>query len=348
MNPRDVLRIFDAVGNALNSPADTAGILDQVARSVVEHLDVRGCHFRLLSRDRRRLEHVAAHGLSEGFLEKGPVDAERSVAEALEGGIVMVTDCARDPRIQYPRAFVEEGLSSMLVVPVMARDQAIGVMRLFTAEPREFTEDELDVVETVADMAASAIVHSMFHQILRHVSHSIRSTLDLGQVLSSIAAVVAEDLRARGAFIGLLTGGEPRLEMAAASGLGEPFLRRVERDPGEALRSALAGEPVAVLDARSDPRIPWAGEAGQERFTSLLCVPLSLPEAETIGVLGVATHQRYAFSEDETQLLVAIGEQCALAIRHAQMYAALKRRYEEAMEDFHTWFDHVHVTPRNG
>jgi GAF domain-containing protein len=348
MNPRNVLRIFDTVGNALNSPSDTAGMLAQVARSVVEHLDVRGCHFRLLSRDRKRLEHVAAHGLSEGFLEKGPVDAERSVAEALEGRLVMVADCARDPRIQYPRAFVEEGLSSMLVVPLTAREQVIGVMRLFTAEQREFDEQELEVVETVADMAAAAIVHSMFQQILRHVSQSIRSTLELGEVLSSIAAVIAEDLRARGTFIGLVTGREPGLEMAAASGLGDAFLRRVEGEPGAAVRAALAGESVAVLDARTDPRIPWAGEAGQERFTSLLCVPLTLPGAETIGVLGVATHQRYAFSSDEIHLLGAIGEQCALAIRHAQMYAALKRRYEETIEDFHTWFDHVHVSPRNG
>ena len=205
MDARKALRIFDAVGEALASPADTAGMLERVARAVVEQLDVRACHFRLLSRDRRELEHVAAHGLSSGFLEKGPVDAERSVAEALRGEVVMVPDCAHDPRIQYPRAFVEEGISSMLVVPLTTRDQVVGVMRLFTAEPREFAADELEVADVVASIAAAAIVHSMFQQILRHVSHSVRSTLDLPTVLESIATVIADDLKARGAFIGLRT-----------------------------------------------------------------------------------------------------------------------------------------------
>lgn len=346
MDARKVLRIFDAVGEALASPADTAAVLERVARSVVEQLDLRACHFRLLSRDRRELEHVAAHGLSAGFIEKGPVDAERSVAEALRGEVVTVSDCANDPRIQYPRAFVEEGISSMLVVPLVTRDQVIGVMRLFTAEPREFTADELEVADVVASIAASAIVHSMFQQILRHVSHSIRSTLDLTPVLETIATVVAEDLRARGVFIGLRVGDGQTLEMAAASGLGETFLRRVEREPGPALVSALGGEPVAVLDARTDARIPWAGHAGQEQFMSLLVVPLSLP-GETIGVLGVATHQHYAFSADEINVLSAIGEQCALAIRHAQMYAALKQRYETVVHDFHQWFDHLQAPQRD-
>lgn len=345
MDARKALRIFDAVGEALASPADTAGMLERVARAVVEQLDVRACHFRLLSRDRRELEHVAAHGLSSGFLEKGPVDAERSVAEALRGEVVMVPDCAHDPRIQYPRAFAEEGISSMLVVPLTTRDQVVGVMRLFTAEPREFAADELEVADVVASIAAAAIVHSMFQQILRHVSHSVRSTLDLPTVLESIATVIADDLKARGAFIGLRSGEGGELEMAAASGLGDKFLRRVEREPGPALAAALGGEPVAVLDARTDARIPWAGHAGAERFTSLLCVPLSLP-GETIGVLGVATHERYAFSADEVSVLAAIGEQCALAIRHAQMYAALKKRYDEVVHDFHQWFDHLHTTPR--
>jgi len=83
---------------------------------------------------------VAAFGLSDRFLAKGPVDAERSVTEALDGEMVMVNDCSVDERIQYPEEMAKEGIVSMLTIPLATRGQVIGVMRLATAEQREFDE----------------------------------------------------------------------------------------------------------------------------------------------------------------------------------------------------------------
>jgi GAF domain-containing protein len=344
MESAKALKIFETLGDAFNSPLDSAEILERVAASVVENLEVTGCHFRLLSRDQRVLEHVAAHGLGRAFLDKGPVDAERSVAEALEGRVVWVEDCGTDPRIQYPQAFKDEGLVSMLTVPLQTRGQVIGMMRLFTADRREFTPEELDVISVVASMCATVIVHSMFQQILRHVAQSIRTSLDLPQVLSGIAGVISEDLRARGTFIGLISD-DGRFEIAASSDLDDPLLRRIEGEPGAAIDAALAGEPVEVLDAGVDARVPWAAEARSAGCASLLCVPLSVHD-QTFGALCVITHHPYDFSGDEVYLMGAVGEQCALAIRNAQMYAALKRRYQEAVQDFHQWFDHLHVPAR--
>ena len=88
---------------------------------MVEELDLKSCQFRLLSRDQRVLEHVAAHGVSEQYLNKGSVDAERSVTEALEGRTVYVADGASDPRIQYPQETAREGIVSVLTVPLRTR-----------------------------------------------------------------------------------------------------------------------------------------------------------------------------------------------------------------------------------
>ena len=66
---------------------------------------------------------------------------------------------------------------------------------------------------------------------------------------------------------------------------------------------------------------------------------------QAIGVLCVATHHPYRFSDDEIYLMTAIGEQCALAIHTAKMYGSMKSRYESVVEDFHQWFEHFHVFP---
>ena len=51
------------------------------------------------------------------------------------------------------------------------------------------------------------------------------------------------------------------------------------------------------------------------------------------------------FSDDEKYLLTSLAEQCALAIRNAQMYAALKRRYDSTVNEFQQWFEHYYSYP---
>ena len=344
MDDRHSHRVFRVIGEALNLPIGSVGVLSRVAKALVEELDLKGCHFRLLSRDEKVLEHFTAYGLSDEFLDKGPVDAERSVAEALEGKVVGVADCTTDPRIQYPEAFAKEGIASLLTVPLMTRGQVVGVMRLFSATPREFSDDEVEFLRIASLFCSSAVVHAMFHEILEHVTHTIRSSLDLEEVLNSIVRVVAEDLRAKGCSIRLLDSHGDRLELLAAFGLSQRYLEKTAADPGSGVYEALQGECVAILDAAEDERIRNTEEVLKEKIASLVFVPLMVRD-KAIGVLSVYTRHPYEFSEDEIDLLSSIGEQCALAIRNAQMYATVKSRYESVTREFQQWCEQYYVHP---
>ena len=337
------VQIFEQVGDAFNSSLGAEEKLEKVAKAVVEHLNLHGCHFRVLSRDQRKLEHFASYGLSEAFLNKGPVDAERSVAEALQGVTVMVEDCSADPRIQYPEKHAEEGIVSLVTVPLRARGQVIGVMRLSTKERRVFSEQEMTMIETLASFSTSAITHSMFLDILGSVNRAVRSSIDLDQVLESIVRVVCESLRAKGCTIRLLDR-RGDLEMRAAFGLSRRYLEITANSTGEGVAEALRGSWVEVPDARTDTRIRHREEVARENISSALFVPLMSRE-KTIGVLSLYTHKPYRFSEDEIDLMMTIGEQCALAIRNAQMYHAVKRKYEDVVDEFHQWFEHYQTYP---
>jgi GAF domain-containing protein len=337
------VRVFEEVGDAFNSTLDTEEKLEKVARAIVEHLKIKACHFRVLSRDQRSLEHLASFGLSKEFLAKGPVDAEKSVAEALDGHIVMVEDCANDPRIQFPKEHLAEGIVSVLTVPLSARGNVIGVMRLATGEKREFSEQELTAIRTLASFSTTAITHSMFYDILGEVNAAIRSSLDLGEVLESTVRVVCESLRVRGSTIRLLDR-KGNLELRAAFGLSQRYLETASTDPGDAVAETLEGTCMAILDARTDPRIRHHDEMEREKISSVLFVPL-MSRKEAIGVLSVYTHNPYNFSEDEKELMTALGEQCALSIRNAQMYHTIKRRYEDVVDEFQVWFEHYQTYP---
>jgi len=344
MKCRQCHHVFSVMGNGLNSQIDTVELLESTAKALVEQFDLKACHFRLLSRNQKILEHVASHGLSDRFLAKGPVDAERSVTEALEGEMVMVKDCSADERIQYPEEFAKEGIVSMLTVPLATRGQVIGVMRLATAESREFSDDELDFFRTAALFCTSAIIHSIFHEILESVNDAITRSPDLDSVLEAIVEVVTDKLRAKGCSIRLLDAKGKHLEMRASRGLSRAYIETASADPGQGVADALKGQCVSVLDAWSDPRIRHHEKMKLEKISSILFVPVMCRNTP-LGVLSLYTHRPYQFSDDEIQMMKAIGVQCAMAIRNAQMYAALKNRYDTATTDFQQWFEHYCVYP---
>jgi GAF domain-containing protein len=311
------------------------------ARTIVEQFDLKACHFRVLSRDQQRLEHVACHGLSAAFLDKGPVDAERSVAQALDGRAVMVLDCVADPRVQYPDAFAAEGIVSMLTIPLETRGQVIGVMRLMTGKKREFSNEEIEFFKVTALFCTSAIVDSMFHNILGHVTDSIRDTLELPVILDKIVRVVSDDLRTKGCAISLVVSGRNALETRASNGLSDGFVERFAEVVSKAARDeVIGGTSIAILDGRNDSRITRPDVVQREGISSILLVPL-MNRGKIIGVLSLFTHRPYLFSSDEKQLMASIAEQCALAIDNAMMFEALKKRYENLVDDFQLWFEHT-------
>jgi len=344
MECRHCLAIFERIGAALNSPIDTEGLMSLIARTLAEELGVRGCAIRLLSRDRKTLETVASWGLSGRFLQKGPIDAERSVAEALQGAVVIVPDCRDDPRVQYPAAFAEEGLVTLVTVPLQTRGQVIGVLRLFCAEERSFSEADLEVIRVVGSYCAAALIHSMFHRILEDVSLALRSSLDLDTVLGDVCRVITEALRARGCIVGLLDASSATFRHRSCFGVSAALRDAALSDLAGPVGEALAGACVHVPDAASDPRLAFGSAAAAEGVASVLLVPLMIRDRGT-GVLQILTQRAYEFSEDETFLLRGIGDQVALAARNAEMYAAVKHQYRDLAEEFQRWFEQYQVYP---
>ncbi len=120
-------------------------------------LDVKGCAVFLINRQTDELELAASFGLSEDYISKGPLSALRSIAQSLEVGPVAIYDVTDDPRIQYPEEAQKEGIASILSVPIVAGGQTIGALRVYTAEPWEFTLDDVNFVQAMAYMTGMAI-----------------------------------------------------------------------------------------------------------------------------------------------------------------------------------------------
>ena len=166
-NCKQVLSILRKITGELTSTLEVQEVLQHIARLTAEATKSRGCALRLLADKTRRLELSAAWGLSENYLSKGPLDVDHSLAACMKGEIVHILDAKSDLRVQYPQDAEKEGIASMLSVPVVLRDKVIGVLRLYTSEPRHFAEEELEFVHTLADLGALAIEHARLYSSLK-------------------------------------------------------------------------------------------------------------------------------------------------------------------------------------
>lgn len=336
MECKDCLRVFEEIGSALNAPLDTEELLGQIARVLVNRFGVSGCLVRLLSRDRRSLEEFASFGLSDRFLAKGPVDPELSAREAIEGRVVVISDCSTDPRIQYPAAHAEEGFTTVVNVPLATRGQVVGVLKLYTKERREFSQGELDTLQVVASFCASAVVHAMFHKVLRRINKTVRSSLELRERLDAMVRLITEDLRIKGTYIQLIEPAGRLSPLCFSCGLSGPFLEKAGTLSGPIFSEVLGGSMVGILDAAHDPMIGFGRLVEEEGVTSMLFLPLMITE-KPMGMLVLCTHRAYELSRDERALMRSISDECALAIQNALAYAAMKKQYDTLMDDFKSW-----------
>jgi GAF domain-containing protein len=172
------------VAKAISHSRDPEEVVLMTVESIKTAFDAKGCTVFLINRDTNDLEVAASYGLSDEYINKGPLSALRSIAQSLEGGPVAIYDVTDDPRIQYPEEAKKEGIASILSVPIVAAGHVIGAMRVYTSESWEFTLDDVNFVQAMAYMTGMAIDMARHYKGLKD-SIEILKTLRDPKILKS-------------------------------------------------------------------------------------------------------------------------------------------------------------------
>jgi len=151
----------------LNSARDPDEVLHFFVENISKALGARACSLMLLTPDSKSLVHTVAYGLSNWYMRKGPVSADISISEALKGRPVAVLNATDDARVQYREQAKKEGIASILSVPMMLRDKTIGVVRVYTTKPTQFTLEDIYFVGAIANLGAIALENARLYQSLQ-------------------------------------------------------------------------------------------------------------------------------------------------------------------------------------
>ena len=191
-NTNEYFRLFFETAQAILSASSLQETLDSLVQRTVAALEIKAGGLRLIDEESHNLKQVSSFGLSETYLNKGALNADQSIPEVLDGLVVYVKDACSDPRIQYPEAMRAEGIASVLSVPVIASDKVIGVLRLYSAEPHDYSDEDIEFVSALAEMGGMAIVNARIYQDKDEQLASLFE--EIGVDLSTTVEAVTQEL----------------------------------------------------------------------------------------------------------------------------------------------------------
>lgn len=164
LSERNYYESLYEIAVALNSNRAPDSILRSIVQRVAQAMDAKGCSLMLLTVDKKQLLHMAAYGLSDWYVRKGPVSVDESISEALDDKPIVVLDATEDERVQYRKQAQKEGIASILCVPVSLREEIVGVIRVYTKKPYHFTTDDIFFVRAVANLGAIALENARLYE----------------------------------------------------------------------------------------------------------------------------------------------------------------------------------------
>jgi len=177
MNYENLIRITKAIAHC-RDPEDVALMSVEAVKT---GLGVKGCALLLIDRKSKELKVAASYGLSEEYLNKGPISSLKSISFSLEEGPVAVSDVTDDPRIQYPEEAAREGIASILSVPIQLQQRSLGALRVYTAEPWEFTLEDINFVQAIAQIIGVTVEMSRMYKGYKEAISVLKEFKDIAR-----------------------------------------------------------------------------------------------------------------------------------------------------------------------
>jgi PAS domain S-box-containing protein len=366
-----LLALVAASGSLLGSPR-----IEDVLRSIVQ-LAAKGVAADAYAVWRldpvRRAWHMASHsGLSEKFASSmiafyagEPVHALR-ITEPITAEDVNAVGMLESRR----GAYAEEGIRSMLAVPLASQGTAHATLVFYFREPHRFKSVEIETARAFGNLAGAALQRADLHAQQEHrerqalflarAAAALAGSLDYRQTLRTLAWLAVPQI-ADWCVVDMVTesGSQERLAVAhsdpARLQLAEEFQRKYPSDP-----NASSGVPNVLRTGRSvlveqltDEMVEAAAVSSEQRtdvhalgITSYMIVPLRTRRGIAGAITFVSAESQRRFTEADLRFAETVADRAAVAIENAWAFEEA-RAANRLKDEFLAMLSHELRTPLN-
>ncbi len=341
-------RVMAASSSALELNAVLRIMCEESARA----FNLPQAAFALLDSDRARLTVVAeyrAEGRPSALGMVIPVADNQATQYVLEHQAPLAIHNAQtDPRQSVIHDLEKRrGVVSLLIVPVVIRDQVMGTLGLDSLDLRDFSAEDIELARNVAAAASQVLERAQLYEVaqqelaereraerelertnrdlsaLNSITAIVSRSLDLTQVLNNTLDKTLEVMQLNGEARGgifMVDEGLGELHLSAVHGLPAEF---IERETTVKMDECLCGQVVETGETVNATRMDvWRDRSGWVEPHGHVIVPLR-SKGKVLGVMFLYLPAARQPDEADMQLLTAIGSQIAVGIENARLYESL-------------------------
>ena len=322
------IAILYDTSQAILSTVDLDEVLKQILVTARDYFHLQNVAILLLDKEKQELTVRNQIGWNENLDHvRLRVGVGISGTAALEKRPIYSPDVTKDPR--YVAS--SKDIRSELAVPLMVRDEVVGVLDCESENPDHFDNETIDLLTLFSTQASMAVQNARLYALERRrasqleainaIAQQMTAVLDLNELLQKVCASVQRAFPI--SHVSVLLRDEDDLVLRAHHGSLAPLVPEGGHLPvgteswGRAL---VLGKTVVESDLSSAPdHIRFRNQAN-----SRMCIPL-VSFGHTLGVLVLDSEQRGAFSAHETQPLESVADICATAIQNAHYVERVKQ-----------------------
>src|SRR5712691_9255970 len=344
------LQALQRINSAANSTTDLNQTLEITAKTVASELHIELCSIFFYD----ELQRILTLRATNGPRPLGGMHFTLRLGEGYSGWVadkgypLLVRDVMADTRFSTEATTYSDEYHGLMAVPIIFfgdTEHLTGVLSIQSADPRDFTSEDINFVEVVAGILAINIENGQLYEqtdeqlrrkvhelaTIHRVSSIIASTLNLDEVLQIITTQAVHLSGAERSCIFELDPDKQHLHVLAYYGFNGADVRDRQIAVGQccAGRTVQTGQPSMAVDClhhdeycflRSDPLI-------SSDIHSVLCVPLQV-KREVLGCICIYSSHRHLLSPEQMQLVITFANEAAIAIDNARLYEETRRGLE--------------------
>ncbi len=347
------IRALHEIGKAIISTLDLRQTLNILLEQIDLFLPYAVTTIRLVNKDTGLLEPVACHNLDEAEWKK-IIGQYPGTIDSLVGQYnspIFNPNVQNDPRPPVADFIKKHGLVSSLRVPLLVKGEIIGVITFFTKEEHEFSDEEIELLTTLAGQAAIAIHNSRLYDearargtqlqeanlmlsALHAVAAAVSQSLELDRVLQAAIEKITEIFGLDATRFHIYNQQTDELVLQASFERdSDKFTRARSFKKGQGIVGKALGsaEPLIFEDVDTDPlyrRLSQTKLSTQSGYHFLAVFPIKGKQMNlgTLSCVGTAPRK---LGPSEVRLLEAITDQIAVAIENSELYEEVKQKVAE-------------------
>src|SRR5271169_5241117 len=187
---------LSSVSRTINSTLNLDEALRVITREACVLMRARMCSLMMLDESLGWLDLRASYGASDTYIKKPRLSVEESLlgVVARRKKPMQVANVQTSSRYQNVEVARQEGLVSLLSVPLLFAGQSIGTLNVYTSRPYNFSNEEIRILSALAELSAIAIEKARLYERIVDVEEQLRQNEKLS-ALGLLAAEVAHEIR---------------------------------------------------------------------------------------------------------------------------------------------------------